>query len=245
MSRAKCWDTCDSREITFGSGKKMADTQRLFNAYKIQRSYKQFVDNIDDIFIGSILDEFYANSIFTSEEMHTVQAEKVIEKKNRCFLKFLLEKVKLEDRKNVSRIFDQFLNCLSKSHLEYLATELKENDILPVVEPEVAAVLDSAKDLLLDQKLLGRILLCVSNGWEAAAIELGIEMRKINDAKVNRNEYQQKFVAFNAWREKEGFLPGGLEKLLIALREFPEIVNWSKMKECIQSYRQENLVRSA
>ncbi|XP_014769018.1 uncharacterized protein LOC106868330 [Octopus bimaculoides] len=243
--REKFSKVCNSGEITLGSGKKMADGQRTFNANKILQSYKQLVDGIDEILIGTILDHFYASSIFNSEEMHTVQAEKVIEKKNRCFLKFLLEKTKNEDRRNISRIFDEFLNCLRNNGFGSLARLVEEKDSSPVVDPEVGAVLDCAKDLDLDERLLGRVLLFVSSGWEAAAIELGVEMGKITNAKNSGNEYMQKFVTFNAWRRKEGFLPGGLVRLLKALSEFPEIVNWSKMKESLESYRQENSVRSA
>ncbi|XP_029645546.1 uncharacterized protein LOC115219506 [Octopus sinensis] len=226
----------------------MADKQRLFNANKIQRSYKQLVDGIDAVLIDIILDEFFASSIFTEEEMYTVQAEKVIHQKNRCFLKFLLEKMKNEDKSNISRIFDEFLKCLRDNTCDSLATIVEETDNSPVVEPEVAAVLNCAKDLDLDERLLGRVLLFVSSGWEAAAIELGVEMGKITNAKNSGNEYMQKFVVFNAWRRKEGFMPGGLVKLLKALSQFPELpemVNWGKLKESLESYRQENLGRSA
>ncbi|CAI9733331.1 domain-containing CRADD [Octopus vulgaris] len=223
----------NSREITLSSGKEMADTQEVFNGNKIQRSYKQLVDGIDEVVIGSILDYFFASSIFIPEEVHTVEAEPIIERKNRCFLNFLLEKMKHEDRSNISRIFDEFLKCLRESELDSLATLVEETDNSPLVDLEVDAIIDSTKDLDLDEKMLARVLMHVASGWEAVIIELGLDFVKITDAKETDNEFIQKFKVFNTWRQADGLLPGAVVKLLTALREFPEIVNWSKMKNTI------------
>ncbi|GAB1604215.1 uncharacterized protein LOC115219506 [Argonauta hians] len=216
----------------------MAHTQNPGNANKVQRCYKNLVNDLDDVALDAILDEFLSKFYISQEEYNIIRAERYIEAKNRCFLNILLEKIKREDKLNTTRLYDGFIASLRENDLPPIISYITEADSSSIVDPILQSILKNTGDIELSEKLLGRIINCVGSGWEAVATELGVDRDKIFISK-DQNLYTRKFTAFNAWRKKEGFRPDGLKKLLETFNELSDKceVKWIGIQKCIENYK--------
>lgn len=227
------------------------------NHNRIRRFRHNLARQLQRADMQHVLVAFLKEGIFNQKDYFQIKSQ--LHPKWMCWrLVYILErKIRNDDVKGETTVFDLFLKCLRSHEISRskLAARLiqESGDPCPswCSDGKDKHILDLADGLILTPNLLGHVLnnvRCSSeqlSWWRWIPLELGL--RNFRGVSPNSESSQLTFEsehnklknALYQWGTMEGFARGGLEILLLSLRNHDDAcdINWKGLEKLLKSRR--------